>query len=100
VSRDELLDNVMTYWLTNSAASSARMYWESFSQLTPDPIAIPSAYTQFPKEIFAWTERWIRTRFSDLRYYHATERGGHFGAMEQPEIFVGEVRAAIAALAG
>lgn len=100
VSRDELLDNVMTYWLTNSAASSARMYWESFAQIAPTPIAVPTAYTQFPEEIFAYSERWIRTRFSDLRYYHATERGGHFGAMEQPEIFVAEVRAGIAALAG
>jgi pimeloyl-ACP methyl ester carboxylesterase len=100
VSRDELLDNVMMYWLTNSAASSARLYWESFSSLSMDPIDTPSAYTQFPEEIFAFSERWLRTRFRNLRYYHAAERGGHFAALEQPELFVREVRAAIAALAG
>jgi pimeloyl-ACP methyl ester carboxylesterase len=65
-----------------------------------DPIDTPSAYTQFPEEIFAFSERWLRTRFRNLRYYHAAERGGHFAALEQPELFVREVRAAIAALAG
>jgi pimeloyl-ACP methyl ester carboxylesterase len=101
VSRDNLLDNVMMYWLTNSAASSARMYWENAHYLDtePDrPVRIPTAYTQFPEEIFAFSERWLRTRFSDLRYYHAAERGGHFAAFEQPEIFADEVRAGIASL--
>lgn len=100
VSRDELLDNVMMYWLTNSAASSARMYWESFKTIGTDPVRIPTAYSQFPEEIFAFSERWLRTRFSDLRYYNAVERGGHFAAFEQPELFVREVRAGVAALAG
>jgi pimeloyl-ACP methyl ester carboxylesterase len=100
VSRDDMIDNVMTYWLTNSAASSARMYWESFRNLNTDPVAIPTAYSQFPEEIFQFSERWLKTRFSDLRYYHATERGGHFAAFEQPEIFVREIRAGIAALEG
>jgi epoxide hydrolase len=102
VSRDNLLDNVMIYWLTNSAASSARMYWENAQYLNTEPdrkVKIPTAYTQFPEEIFAFSERWLRTRFSDLRYYHAAERGGHFAAFEQPEIFAREVRAGIASLA-
>jgi epoxide hydrolase len=99
VSRDNLLDNVMMYWLTKSAASSARMYWENAQYFTePEPVRIPTAYTQFPEEIFAFSERWLRTQFSDLRYYHAAERGGHFAAFEQPEIFVREVRAGIASL--
>jgi pimeloyl-ACP methyl ester carboxylesterase len=101
VSRDDLLDNVMMYWLTNSAASSARMYWENAQYLTTEParpVRIPTAYTQFPEEIFPFSERWLRTRFSDLRYYHAAERGGHFAAFEQPEIFAREVRAGIASL--
>jgi pimeloyl-ACP methyl ester carboxylesterase len=101
VSRDDLLDNVMTYWLTNSAASSARIYWENARYLTTEPerpVPIPTAYTQFPEEIFAFSERWLRTRFSDLRYYHAAERGGHFAAFEQPEIFAREIRAGIGAL--
>jgi pimeloyl-ACP methyl ester carboxylesterase len=100
VSRDELLDNVMVYWLTNSAASSARMYWESFRTLKPDPAAVPTAYSQFPEEIFAYSERWLRTRFSDLRYYNQAPRGGHFAAFEQPELFVDEVRAGLRALSG
>jgi pimeloyl-ACP methyl ester carboxylesterase len=102
VSRDSLLDNVMMYWLTNSAASSARMYWENARYLTTEParpVGIPTAYTQFPEEIFAFSERWLGTRFSDLRYYHAAERGGHFAAFEQPEIFAREIRAGIASLA-
>jgi pimeloyl-ACP methyl ester carboxylesterase len=102
VSRDDLLDNVMVYWLTNSAASSARMYWENARYLSAEPerqVRIPTAYTQFPEEIFAVSERWLRTRFSDLRYYHVAERGGHFAAFEQPGIFAREVRAGIASLA-
>jgi pimeloyl-ACP methyl ester carboxylesterase len=101
VSRDDLLDNVMIYWLTNSAASSARMYWENARYLSTEPerpVRIPTAYTQFPEEIFAFSERWLGTRFSDLRYYRAAERGGHFAAFEQPEIFAREVRAGIASL--
>ncbi|WP_370645511.1 epoxide hydrolase family protein [Pseudonocardia sp. DSM 110487] len=101
VSRDNLLDNVMMYWLTNSAASSARMYWENAQYLNAEParpVRIPTAYTQFPEEIFAFSERWLRTRFSDLRYYHAAARGGHFAAFEQPEIFAREVRTGIASL--
>ncbi|UJW36800.1 epoxide hydrolase [Saccharothrix sp. AJ9571] len=100
VSRDHLLDNVMMYWLTNSAASSAQIYWENaqYFNTEPEPVRIPTAYTQFPEEVFAFSERWLRTQFSDLRYYHAAERGGHFAAFEQPGIFVREVRAGIASL--
>jgi pimeloyl-ACP methyl ester carboxylesterase len=98
VSRDEMLDNVMLYWLTNSAASSARLYWESFRAQMVDEVTVPSAYSLFPEELFVVSERWLRTRFTDLRYYHPTERGGHFAAFEQPEIFVREVREGIRAL--
>jgi len=98
VSRDEMLDNVMLYWLTNSATSSARLYWESFPNPVTDNVTVPSAYSLFPEELFWVSERWLRTRFTELRYYHQTERGGHFAALEQPEIFVREVRAGIRAL--
>ena len=99
VSRDVILDNVMVYWLTNTAASSARLYWESFSMISSfDQVAVPSAYTRFPKEIVKVSERWLRTRFTDLRYYHAVAKGGHFAALEQPQIFVDEMRASIRAL--
>jgi pimeloyl-ACP methyl ester carboxylesterase len=99
VSRDVILDNVMVYWLTNTAASSARLYWESFSMIgSYDEVAVPSAYTSFPKEIVNTSERWLRTRFTDLRYYNDVEKGGHFAALEQPDIFVNEVRSGIRAL--
>ncbi len=85
VSRDVILDNVMVYWLTNTAAASARLYWESFSTMSSfEEISVPSAYTRFPKEIVNVSERWLRTRFTDLRYYHSVAKGGHFAALEQP----------------
>jgi epoxide hydrolase len=98
-SRDDLLDNVMTYWLTNSGASSARLYWESFKKALTDfsPVAVTSGYSVF-KDIFTLSERWAKTRFSDLRYYNRVAKGGHFAAFEQPESFVREVRAAFRAM--
>lgn len=99
VPRDVILDNVMMYWLTNSATSSARLYWESFGSFTKfDEIALPSAYTRFPKELFTASERWLRTLYTGLRYFGSASKGGHFAALEQPEIFVAEVRAGIKAL--
>jgi len=98
-SRDELLDNVMIYWLTNSATSSARLYWESFKGALANfsPVAVPAAYSVF-KDIFMLSERWARTRFTDLRYYKQLDRGGHFAALEQPKVFVSEVQAAFRAM--
>jgi pimeloyl-ACP methyl ester carboxylesterase len=98
LSRDEMLDNVTLYWLTNSAASSARLYWESFPSPAAGQVAVPSGYSLFPKDVFGASERWLRHRFTDLRYYHQVERGGHFAAFEQPEIFVREVRDGLRAL--
>jgi epoxide hydrolase len=98
LSRDEMLDDVTLYWLTNSAASSARLYQESFPSPVDDEVTVPSAYSLFPEELFVVSERWLRTRFADLRYYHQVERGGHFAAFEQPEIFVREVRDGIRAV--
>ena len=95
---DELLDNVMVYWLTNSAASSARLYWESFKHIDFSPIEVPSAISVFPHEIFRTSRRWAETRFTDLRHFNEHERGGHFAAFEQPEACVTEVRAAFRAM--
>jgi pimeloyl-ACP methyl ester carboxylesterase len=100
-TRDELLDNVTLYWLTATAASSARLYWESFRPEFTTPklpqITVPAAYTRFPEEIVLLSERLVRTRFPDLRYYNRAERGGHFAAFEVPELYVAEVRAGIRA---
>ena len=96
VSMDELLDNVMLYWLTDSAASSARIYWESFgdSALREQPVSVPSAISMFPKEIFKASERWAAKRFTNIKYYNQLTSGGHFAALEQPEVFVSELRKA------
>jgi pimeloyl-ACP methyl ester carboxylesterase len=99
-TRDELLDNVMVYWLTASAASSARLYWHSMNREFArfDATGAPVAYSVFPAEIAVLSERWARTRYPGLGYYHRVERGGHFAAMEVPDLFVPEVRAGLNAI--
>jgi pimeloyl-ACP methyl ester carboxylesterase len=92
LTRDELLDNVMLYWLTASGASSARLYWESFTRTNRDPVDVPTGCSIFPKEIFRPSRRWVERRFTDLRYWNELDRGGHFAALEQPATFVDEVR--------
>ncbi len=92
ISSKRQLDDIMTYWLTNSAGSSARLYWESFKDVDLSPVECPSAISVFPKEIFRTSRRWAEKRFTDLRHFNTLERGGHFAAFEQPELFVGEVR--------
>jgi len=96
LTRDELLDNVMIYWVTGSGASSARLYWESFGAGpgggSPRPIAVPVGCSIFPKEIVRISRRWAETAFADLRYWNEPDRGGHFAAFEQPDLFVEELR--------
>lgn len=98
LSRDELLDNVMLYWLNNCAGSSARLYWESFTSPNLDPIDMPVACSIFPHEIFRCSRRWAEKRFSNLVYWNELDRGGHFAALEQPELFVQELRQAFSVL--
>jgi len=93
LTKDELLDNVMAYWLPAAGASSARLYWESFRTLNNDPVTVPSGCSIFPKEIFRASRRWVEGRFKDLRYWNELDRGGHFAAFEQPGLFVEELRA-------
>jgi pimeloyl-ACP methyl ester carboxylesterase len=92
LSRDELLDNVMLYWLPATGASSARLYWESFRNPALVPVPVPTGCSIFPKEIFRCSRRWAEKRYTDLRYWNELERGGHFAAFEQPELYVREVR--------
>ena len=92
LTRDELLDNVMLYWLPATGASSARLYWESFASPPMMEIEVPVAVSIFPKEIFRSSRRWCEARFQNLVYYEALEKGGHFAAFEQPETFVEELR--------
>ena len=92
LTRDQLLDNVMLYWLPATGASSARLYWESFTNPDIHPIEVPTGCSIFPKEIIRLPRTWVETRFRDLRYWNEVERGGHFAAFEQPALFVDELR--------
>ena len=96
LTRDEILDNIMLYWLTGSGASSARLYWESFgSDLgggAREPVGVPTGCSIYPKEIIRISRRWAEHGFSDIRYWNELDRGGHFAAFEQPELFVDELR--------
>ncbi len=92
LTRDELLDNIMLYWCTASATSSARLYWESFNDLSRDEIVLPTGCSVYPKEIFRGSRRWAERRYKNLIYWNELDKGGHFAAFEQPEVFVNEVR--------
>jgi len=93
-SRDELLDNLMVYWVTASAASSARLYWESFGKgrRALHRVDIPTGVAVFPKEIVTPVRRWMEAQYTDIRHWNEMPRGGHFAAFEQPELFVEELR--------
>jgi pimeloyl-ACP methyl ester carboxylesterase len=99
LTRDEVLDNLMLYWLPATGASAARLYWESLRQVNDwisrsagDPVAVPTGCSVFPKELQRPSRRWAEKRFPDIRYWNEPPRGGHFAAFEQPELFVDEVR--------
>ncbi len=92
LSKDELLDNVMMYWVTNTGASSARLYWESFHQPNLDPITMPVGASVFPKEIFRCSRRWAEKRYSNIIHWNQLDKGGHFAAFEQPAVFVDELQ--------
>jgi len=101
VGKDDFLDNVTLYWLTNTAASSARLYWETAGQSVllsaaqkTSEISLPVAITVFPDEVYRAPESWARRAYRNLSYFHAVDKGGHFAAWEQPELLANELRAA------
>jgi pimeloyl-ACP methyl ester carboxylesterase len=104
-TKDDVLDNFTLYWLTNSATSSARLYWENggrsatsaAAQKTAE-ISVPVAVTVFPEEVYRAPETWARRAFRNLIYFHGVDKGGHFAAWEQPELFAAELRAAFRSL--
>ena len=98
VSRDHMLDTVMLYWLTASAASSARLYWHSFRNFSGGKVTIPAGCSIFPNEIFKASRRWAEQRYTNIVYWNEAAKGGHFAAFEQPALFVEEVRAAFGAM--
>ena len=94
LSRDDILDNITLAWLTNTAVSSARIYWENkFSFFQPKGVTIPVAVSAFPDELVTMPRSWAERAYPKLIYYNKLDRGGHFAAWEQPELFVDEVRA-------
>lgn len=90
--KDALLDNIMLYWLSNSGASSARLYWESFDSFAGSDVTVPAGISIFPKEIFRPSRRWAEKVYTNIIHWNELPRGGHFAAFEVPDLFVEEVR--------
>ena len=98
IRRTAMLDNLMLYWLTATGASSARLYWESFGSFAPAEITMPVACSAFPKEILPAPRKWVERHCTRLVHWGEMERGGHFAAWEQPDLFIAELRTAFAAM--
>jgi pimeloyl-ACP methyl ester carboxylesterase len=100
LTRDDLLDNITMYWLTNTGVSSARLYWENKADFfDAKPITIPFAISVFPHELYEAPRSWAERAYpNNLIYFNKLDRGGHFAAWEQPELFAGEMRAAFRTL--
>jgi pimeloyl-ACP methyl ester carboxylesterase len=106
LTRDRILDNITLYWLTKTATSSARLYWESFRTIyaaiasgqKPPDLSLPVAFTVFPGEIFRAPRSWAENVYPNLIYFNQADKGGHFAAWEEPELFSSELRAAFKSL--
>jgi pimeloyl-ACP methyl ester carboxylesterase len=100
LNRDQILDNITLYWLTGTGASAARAYWERaraalrVAGQTPPQVSIPAGFTVFPGEIFQAPRNWVEKAYPNLTYFNEVDRGGHFAAWEEPDLFASEVRAA------
>jgi pimeloyl-ACP methyl ester carboxylesterase len=94
ISRDDILDNVTLYWLTNTGISSAKLYWENkLTFFGPKGVSVPVAVSAFPEELYQLPRNWAEKAYPKLIYYNKVEKGGHFAAWEQPQLFSEEVRA-------
>jgi pimeloyl-ACP methyl ester carboxylesterase len=101
LTRDEMLDDITLYWLTNAGVSSARLYWENennANNFNAMDISLPAAITVFPGEIYRAPRSWAERNYHKLIYFHNADKGGHFGAWEQPQLFSEEIRAAFKSL--
>ena len=99
LTRDEILDNITLYWLTNTGASAARLYWETkVLAFTASDSPVPVAITVFPDEYYHAPRSWAQWAYHNLIYFHEVDRGGHFAAWEEPELFASELRAAFRSL--
>ena len=101
LTRDDVLDNITLYWLTNTGVSAARSYWDNKPPyFLPKKFSIPAAFTVFPGEIYQPSRRWAEGGYSNLAYFNEVDKGGHFAAWEQPQLFAEEVRAAFRSVRG
>jgi pimeloyl-ACP methyl ester carboxylesterase len=99
LTRDDVLDNITLYWLTNTGVSSGRLYWESkFTFFGAKDVAIPVAVSVFPGEFYQAPRSWAERAYPKLIHYNKLDRGGHFAAWEQPELFAAEMRAGLKSL--
>jgi pimeloyl-ACP methyl ester carboxylesterase len=106
LTRDNIVDNITLYWLTGTAASAARSYWEDARALAaslasgqaPPPVSVPVGFTTFPGEIWASPRSWVEAVYPDLAYFNEVDKGGHFAAWEEPALFATEMRAAFSSL--
>jgi pimeloyl-ACP methyl ester carboxylesterase len=105
LTRDHVLDNITAYWLTGTGASAARSYWEAYGpdapaagRQTPPPPTIPATFTTFPGEIWRTPRSWVENSYPNLTYFNEVDKGGHFAAWEEPQLFSEEVRAAFRSL--
>jgi pimeloyl-ACP methyl ester carboxylesterase len=104
LTRDHILDNITLYWLTGTGASAARSYWEGgratelAAGQAPPPVSLPVGFTQFPGEIFRAPKSWVEKSYPNVTYFSKADKGGHFAAWEEPELFASEVRAAFRSL--
>jgi pimeloyl-ACP methyl ester carboxylesterase len=105
LSRDNILDNITLYWLTGTGASAARSYWEAYGpdapgtgQAPPPDVRIPVAFTTFPGEIWRTPRSWVEKSYSNVVYFNEVDKGGHFAAWEEPDIFATELRAAFGSM--
>ena len=104
LTRDHILDNITTYWLTGTGASAARSYWESGQAAAraagqaPPPVSVPVGFTTFPGEIVATPRSWVEQAYPTLTYFNKVAKGGHFAAWEEPDLFATEIRAAFRTL--
>ena len=94
LTRDDFLDNITLYWLTQTAISAARVYWETRQAPDPIDVTIPAAATIFPGELYQAPRRWVESGYHNLVYYNRVDKGGHYATWEQPELFSQELRAA------
>jgi pimeloyl-ACP methyl ester carboxylesterase len=104
LTRERVVDNITLYWLTGTGASAARSYWESgqaqarAAGQAPPPVPVPVGFTTFPDEIFRAPRSWVEMSYPNLTYYNEVDKGGHFAAWEEPELFATELRAAFSPL--